>query len=275
MTCLTTNDIANIDSQWGEFDRRMSLMLNTDLISLAANAAGRPLNTVRDGLAGRKLAVVGVSTGGGVIPGFVESVASIGRRMGLIAAVMNYTDEDGFKQAADLGADFIISADDDRYLARESRSGRQADNNPATSAVFVAALELLYGQSLKDKEVLVLGLGVIGRGAAVKLEELGAYPLVYDPDVKRASSLMGQLAEGEVLSSPSGLAKALKRTNIIFEATPVEDALPKDLWPDKAVVSAPGMPLSWPQQWLYPGAGGRLWHDPLQSGTAAMLARLA
>lgn len=275
MTCLTTNDIAYIDSQWKEYDRRMALMLNTDLISLAAKAVGRPFNTVRDGLAGRTLAVVRVSSGGGVIPGFVESVASIGWRMGMAASVMNYPDGDGFKQADDLGADFIISADDHRYLARESSSGRMADNNPATSSVFVAALELLYGQSLMDKEVLVLGLGVIGCGAALKLAELGAYPLLYDPDVKRASSVMGELADGEMLSGPASLAEALKRTNIIFEATPVTDALPKALWPANAVVAAPGMPLSWPQEWLYPGAGSRLWHDPLQAGTAAMLARLA
>lgn len=260
---------------WEEYDRRMALMLKTDLISLAARAAGRSVELIRDGLAGRKLAVVPVSSGSGIIPGFVESVASIGWRMGMSAAVMNYVDGDGFKQAADLGADFIISADDFRFLARESQHGRLADNNPATSSVFVSALELLNGGSLQDKEVLVLGLGVIGRGAAVRLVDQGAYPLVYDPNTKRASAAMGELTEGEMISSPADLAKALKRTNIIFEATPVLEALPVDLWPANPIVSAPGMPLSWPQEWMYPGAKGRLWHDPLQAGTAAMLARLA
>lgn len=253
----------------------MALMLQTDLISLASRAAGRSVELVRDSLAGRKLAVVPVSSGSGIIPGFVDSVASIGWRMGMNAAVMTYSDSDGFKQASDLGADYVISADDFRFIARECQHGRLADNNPATSLGFVAALELMCGGSLMDKEVLVLGLGIIGRGAAVRLVELGAYPLVYDPNTKRASAAMGEITDGEMVSSPAHLAKALKRTNIIFDATPVEEALPRALWPDNPIISAPGVPLSWPLEWMYPGASGRLWHDVLQTGTASMLARLA
>lgn len=275
MTCLTTNDVAAIPHIWEEYDRRMALMLNTDLITLAARAAGRSVELVRDGLAGRKLAVVPVSAGGGVIPGFVESVASIGWRMGMNAAVMNYSDGDGFQQASELGADFIISADDHRFIARECAHGRLADNNPATSSIFVSALELLCGGSLADKEVIVLGMGVIGRGAAVRIVEMGSYPLIYDPDRKRAAAAMGELNEGEMINGPEALRKALRRTNIIFDATPVPEALPYDLWPANPIVSAPGVPLSWPMEWMYPGAAGRLWHDVLQCGTAAMLARLA
>lgn len=275
MTCLSTNDVAGIPHMWDEFDRRMALMLNTDLISLAARSAGRSVTLVRDSLAGRKLAVVPVSTGGGVIPGFVESLASIGWRLGMNAAVMNYPDGDGFKQAEDLGADFIISADDNRFVARECLHGRLADNNPATSSIFVSALELLCGGDIADKDVVVLGMGVIGRGAAVRLVELGAYPLVYDPDKRRASAAMSELNDGEMLINSGELQKALKRTNIIFDATPTSEALSVDLWPANPIVSAPGVPLSWPMEWMYPGAKGRLWHDVLQSGTAAMLARLA
>lgn len=275
MTCLTTKDVAGIPHMWEEFDRRMGLMLKTDLITLAARAAGRSVELVRDGLAGRKLAVVPVSVGGGVIPGFVESVASIGWRLGMNAAVMNYSDGDGFKQATDLGADFIISADDNRYVARERVHGRLADNNPATSSIFVSALELLCGGNLADKEVVVLGMGVIGRGAAVRLVELGAYPLIYDPDRRKATAAMGEITDGEMINDSRELQKSLKRTNIIFDATPILEALPPDLWPANPIVSAPGVPLSWPLEWMYPGARGRLWHDVLQSGTAAMLARLA
>lgn len=274
MTCLTTNDVAGIPHMWEEYDRRMALMLNTDIISLAARATDRPTAVVRDGLAGRKLAVVPVTSGGGVIPGFVESVASIGWRLGMNAAVMNYPDGDGFQQALDLGADFIISADDHRFLARDCHLGRLADNNIATSSVFVAALEALCGGSLRDKDVLVLGAGVVGRGAAVRLVEVGAYPLVYDPDQKRAMAAMGELTDGEMVNSQRDLLEALKRTNIIFDATPVPEALPVELWPEQPIVSAPGVPLAWPMEWMYPGAAGRLWHDVLQAGTAAMLARL-
>ena len=126
-----------------------------------------------------------------------------------------------------------------------------------------------------DKEVLVLGWGVSGRGADVRLVELGAYPLVDDTNTKRATAAMGEITDGEMISDLTQLAKAVKRTNLIFDATPDEEVLPRALWPDHPIISAPGVPLSWPLEWMHPGASGRLWHDVLQTGTASMLARLA
>jgi hypothetical protein len=40
------------------------------------------------------------------------------------------------------------------------------------------------------------------------------------------------------------------------------------------LVSAPGVPLSWPLSWLNPGQNGRLFHEPLAAGTASMFAGL-
>jgi hypothetical protein len=243
-------------------------------LTLAARAADRPAEEVRARLAGRRLAAVSLSGGEGVVTGFAAALAAIGRRLGLIAEAMPAPDEAGLAQARRWGADFIIHADDDRFWARATADGRTADNNPATSRVFVAALELLSGGSLAGREVVVLGLGVIGRGAASRLAELGAVPLMYDPDPRTWPAAEVE-AGGAILAAPADLARALARTNLIFEATPGPLALPPSLWPDFPIVAAPGVPLAWPVAWLTAGSSGRLWHDPLQSGTAAMLAQLA
>jgi hypothetical protein len=271
VTRLATADLAGIGEDWTVYDRRLAGLLGVDLLTLAARAVDRPANEVRARLAGRRLAAVSLSGGEGVVGGFAAALAAIGRRLGLIAEVMPAPDEAGLAQARAWGADFIIHADDERFLARATADGRTADNNPATSRVFAAALELLSGGSLAGREVVVLGLGVIGRGAASRLAELGAVPLMYDPDPRT-----WPLAEaGAILAAPADLARALARTDLIFEATPVALALQPSLWPDFPIVAAPGVPLAWPAAWLTAGSSGRLWHDPLQSGAAAMLAWLA
>ena len=274
MTRLSSSDVRTIDS-WAEYDRLIRNQLGVDLLGLAAASADLPAAEVRRGLAGRKLAAVSISSGNGVVGGFAAGLAAIGRRLGLEARVMDAPDEEGFAQAIRWGADLVIHADDDRFLVRDSL-GRIADNNPATSRVFVAALELMAeGRSLAGREVVVLGLGVIGRGAARRLVELGAVPLMYDPDENRRPAAEAEAGPGKILRDRGALAKALARTNLIFEAVPSSQVLDENLWPEHPVVAAPGVPLAWPESWLRPGARGRLWHDPLQSGTAAMLAQLS
>ena len=278
MTRLTSADLQNISPNWTQYERNLVQMLKlNDLISLAALAVDRPAEEVRSALQGRRLAAVSISKGEGILSSFAQSVACIGSYLGMESKIMESPDDEGLSQAEGWGADIIIYADDDQYLARNVRDGQVADNNPATSRVYVAALERLSSSSLKGQEVLVLGLGIIGQGAAARLIELGASPLIYDPDPGKKQVALEVIAQGkgELIPDQIALAKATRRTNLIFDATPIYTALPPDIWPSSPVVAAPGVPLSWPLTWLQPGAAGRLWHDPLESGTAAMLAYLA
>lgn len=274
MTRLTATDMANLNN-WEKYDHCIHQALGVNLLALAAAAVDLPVGAVRLGLKGRKLAAVSISSGEGVVGGFAESLASIGEHLGLESRVMASPDDEGLAQAAAWGADIIMYADDVRFIAYDTQ-GRIADNNPATSRVFVAALGFLAGQpSLAGAEVVVLGLGIIGRGAAKRLIELGATPLMYDPDQNRRNQAWSEVGGGQLLSSKEELARALGQTNLIFEAAPMAQVLDQTLWPKHPVVAAPGVPLAWPQEWLQPGGRGRLWHDPLQSGTAAMLAALS
>ncbi len=176
MTRLNSFDLRDIED-WAAYDRLIQDRLGVDLLTLAAAAADRPADEVRRKLAGQKLAAVSRSDGQGVVGGFAESLAAIGRRLGLDGRAMDAPDQAGLDQAARWGADIVISADDHHFLARDAR-GRTADNNPATSRAFVAALECMAEGPLAGREVVVLGLGVIGLGAARRLAERGARPAV-------------------------------------------------------------------------------------------------
>ena len=272
---MTALDLVGLD---GQADLLARAALGVDLLTLGALAADRPGPWVAERLQGRRLAALSVSAGQGVLPGFAETLASLGRGLGLEAAAMPGADEEGFRQAAAWGAEWVILADDDHFEVRDMAGLVLADNNPATSRVFVAALDIL-ADGLAGREVLVLGLGIIGRGAATRLLELGAWPLMFDIDPTKGPAALDEVGGGEVVAGEEGLAGVLAgRTALVFEAVPR-----RDIWPGKTGlpkggplrVAAPGVPLSWPTEWLQPGGPARLWHDVLPSGVAAMLALAA
>jgi len=272
---LTNADLAGLSDQ-AAFDKLIRAALGVDLLTLGARAADLPETLVAEQLRGRRLAALSSSAGEGVLPGFAETLAALGRRLGCEAAVQPSPDEDGLREAETWGAEWVIRADDDSFEVRDLAGRVLADNNPATSRVFVAALELLAGASLAGREVLVLGLGIIGRGAAARLLELKARPLLYDVDPARGPAALAEIGAGEVVAEEEDLAQALAgRTTLIFEAVPRRELWPGRIRPAAEAplkVAAPGLPLSWPRAWFKPDGPARLWHDALPSGVAAMLA---
>ena len=270
MTRLTGADLAGLGSL-AACDRLIRAALGVDLLTLGARAADLPPLLAAEGLRGLRLAALSVSSGQGVLPGFAETLAAIGRSLGLDAAAMPGQDEEGLRQAEAWGAEWVIRADDDCFEVRTLAGRALADNNPATSRAFVAALELLAGSSLSGREVLVMGLGVIGRGAVERLLELGAWPLMFDIDTAKGPALEAEVG-GEAAAEPRSLVLS-GRTTLILEAVPWgklwDTPLPGEA---RLRVAAPGVPLSWPRAWLRPGGPARLWHDVLPSGVAAMLA---
>jgi pyrrolysine biosynthesis protein PylD len=270
MTRLTVADLAGLGDQ-AAFGRLIRAALGVDLLALGARAADLPEPLVAERLRGLKLAALSVSSGQGVLPGFAETLAAIGRGLGLDAAAMPGPDHEGLREARAWGAEWVIRADDHCFEVRDLAGRILADNNPATSRAFVAALELLAGSSLAEREVLVLGLGPVGRGAAARLLELGVWPLVFDLDPAKGPAVLAEIGGGEVAADPEAAVLA-GRTALIFEAVPVKEL--KMRLPAEAGlrVAAPGVPLSWPRAWLKPGGPARLWHDVLPSGVSAMLA---
>ena len=278
MTRLTAMDLSGLTDQ-AAYGRLIQGSLGVDLLALGARAADQPVSWIAERLRGHRLAALSISSGQGILPGFTETLAALGREMGLTAEVMPDADEKALRKAEAWGADWVILADDDNFEVRDMGGRVLADNNTATSRAYVAALEILADGSLAGREVLVWGLGIIGRGAAARLSELGAWPLMFDIDPAKGPVALAEAGGGEVVAGEDGLARVLDgRTALVFEAVPRREIWPKNMAPPGNAplrVVAPGVPLSWPENWLRPDGPSRLWHDVLPSGVAAMLALAA
>ncbi|MDR1039114.1 MAG: hypothetical protein LBR80_02900 [Deltaproteobacteria bacterium] len=259
------------------FDRSIAGALGTDIMELSARAWGLDVGEARRRLQGLKLAVVTMTSGEGEIPGFAAAVAATGERMGLVARVMESPDSLGLAEACEWGADLLAYSDDVDFVARDAAGGNAVHNDPATARAFVAALEIMNGGELSGAKVLILGLGRVGTLAAERVAELGGLPLVRDPDRQRVRAALERTPEARAIPDEKALLMEFRAgATLIFEAVPSERVLSPEtldamIRAGEPRVAAPGVPLSWPSLWLSPGAPGRLWHDPLISGTASMI----
>ncbi|MDR2461071.1 MAG: hypothetical protein LBE38_09925 [Deltaproteobacteria bacterium] len=279
MTRLTSEHLLDGFDERG-FSQFLSKQLHTDIFHLTCRAWDLDPKKLASKLKMKKLAAIRISSGEGTITGFAEIVAEAASLMGLLAEVMEAPDDEGFIEAHNWGADILAYSDDWDFVAQTADKSRTIHNNPATSRIYVSSLEFLVGTSLKGLDVLVWGLGPVGLGAAFRLSELKAKVHLYDTDqgallkgeklIPGASSIKG---EGALLDYLKNYQKP-----IIFEAVPQEELIGslslESLFEGKAPrVAAPGVPLSWPFNWLK-GENGSLFHEPLMAGTASMLAGL-
>jgi pyrrolysine biosynthesis protein PylD len=218
-------------------------------------------------LHGARVAAVPVSTGQGQIPGFAQCVAAILSHLGCEAWVTGRPDVRGLQEAAGAGAQVIFIADDDRFIALNILNGRCVDDDPATADGYVTALQLA-AEGLVGREVLLLGLGPVGRAAARRLVSRGARVLVVEPDAGRLEAV---LATG-VRLEPVALADGLARCDLVFDATPAAGLIDVDQVRPATLAAVPGMPSA-----FTPAAqallGPRHIHEPLAVGVAVMAAR--
>lgn len=103
-----------------------------------------------------KVVVVPITSGLGVISGFSESVNSIVGRLGMDSRFTTKTDVAGFSEGVESGADIIMMADDNRFIAYNTRVNRFIDNWTGTALGYSIALKNAAG-GLEGKEVVVIG----------------------------------------------------------------------------------------------------------------------
>lgn len=209
------------------------------------------------------VAVIPVTSGDGVIASFAQSVASIVKTMGFEAFVTENCDVGGIREAYEKNADVIYMADDDAYIAVNTKNGRMGDNNIATACGYAKILDVMAG-GLLGRRTAVLGYGIIGRIMAEKLETFGAEIFVYDKNSERQKA-----AEADgfgILDSVSELRDFL----YIADATNEGGWITPGLLHEKAVITAPGVPLSLSEDARRVFAG-RYVHDMLEIGTACMM----
>jgi len=268
MTRLKTDDIADIAKHLPQYDAQLLRQTGRTLKGIACHALEIKKENYLSPANKIKVSVVRFSCGHGVISGFADTVAQIAAYMGFESYVAKDGDVKGLADAFNRNADIIFMADDELFAAINLHTRRVSDNGEMTARGFVAGLELMAG-GLKDRRVLVIGCGAVGRTAVKTLLTRGSEVAVYDAAVAQSQELISHI-RGNV-QIETDLPTAIKRYHLFFDATPAKNIIGADAVSAKTFVAAPGMPCG-----VTPDAatklGERLLHDPLLIGVACMLA---
>jgi pyrrolysine biosynthesis protein PylD len=263
MTRLTEEDVRWLPGGVAGLEERLARATGLDLVGVAARACDLERDDAAHRLTRIRVAVVPISAGQGFIAGFAESVAAICEHIGCHAWVTPHPDVAGLADAAEAGARLVFAADEERFIALDITSGACADNGEATGRAFLAALDAAAG-GLRGKEVLVLGLGPVGRAAAARAVALGATALAVDPDSVRLEQVSGELG-----LQPVDFSEGLARCRLVLDAAPVGGLIPAEWVTPVSIVSAPGMPPAAGPE-TAEALGERHVHEPLALGVVTM-----
>jgi pyrrolysine biosynthesis protein PylD len=275
MTRLEERDVEHVARQLDEYDAHLRRVTRASLKQIACAAAGvdeEALSGIQDRL---RIAVVPISSGLGVIDGFCEAVAAIVSFIGFDAFVTVQCDVSGIACGIETGADILLLADDDRFVAIAPARRLVVDNSLATALGFVAALELMKGE-LAEEPVLVLGCGPVGVAAAKALVERGADVALCDIDRDRALAALRELERYapdrvRVEDTPH---RAIAGFENIFDASNMGNFIESEHLTRHTVVAAPGMPCALTSAAMEEHRD-RVVHDALEIGTATMAMQAA
>lgn len=265
MTRLTENDIYGLSEELISYERELEAKTGMTLREIACSAAGISHEKIKAASESYRVSVIPVTAGQGIIGGFAHSVAAIIAGLGFEVSVTGKTDVSGFFEAVSEGKEIIFMADDERFIALNLRTKKIADNGEATGRGYIAALNGM-AKGLKGREVLVLGYGQVGSKAADYLLELGAKAAIYDPDQSKIDALSNRKIKVE-----KDLHHALPYYPCLVDASPAGAFLRKEFLHSEVLIAAPGVPLGLTPD-AYHKLKDRVIHDPLQIGTATMLA---
>jgi pyrrolysine biosynthesis protein PylD len=265
MTRLTETDVATLTAELLPVEDRLREATGLGLRDLA-------LRTVTDGdrcvqLHGARVAAVPMSSGEGVITGFSACVVATLLHLGCDAWVTAQPDVRGIQAAVAAGAQVLFLADDHRFIALNVSKGCSVDDDPATADGYVTALEVAAG-GLEGREVLVLGLGPVGRAAVRRLAMRGASVLVAEPDEERVAAAH----EVGLPFETSALAAGVARCDLIFDASPAAGIIDAAEVRAETIAAVPGMPSAFTEA-AQEALDVRHIHEPLAIGVAVMAAR--
>ena len=266
MTRLSSDWISGIDESIGAYDVDLVQKTGLTLRQIAAKAAGMPEEILCQSFGSERVAVIPITAGQGVIKGFTKAVYSIIQHLGCPCFITMNSDAAGLAEGVEKGASILFLADDDRFIAVNLSQKRVIDNAEATGRSYAYALDASAG-GLNGKDVLLIGSGRVGKYALHALLELGARVDVFDIDGTKVQAL----AEKFKIKVEQNLSEALTHYTLFFDASPAPDIIhPEHIKPD-TIIAACGIPLGLNDE-ARMLVEERLIHDPLQLGTATMLA---
>ncbi|MDR2866573.1 MAG: 3-methylornithyl-N6-L-lysine dehydrogenase PylD [Methanomassiliicoccaceae archaeon] len=260
MTRLTADLIKDVPSHVPRLDDELNDKIGMDMRTFACYAMDVDIKDLD--FDRYTVAIVPVTSGGGVIGGFSASVAAAVGAMGMRSFVTGACDVTGVAEAFSSGADIIFMADDERFIALNTRTRSFSDNIWSTAKGYVTALKLAEG-GLEGKTVLVIGAGRVGTEAVKILREEGASVEVTDILHKRSVTLENRF---DNVKAKKDVKQAIKDNRLILNASP--GLISGDLIQNGAVISSPGVPYA------FDAEGERkakvIIHDVLSLGVAVM-----
>lgn len=265
MTRLQSDWIKTMGDELPQWAERLEKQSNMSLMNLAASAADVSRGRVKSSSWRLKVGVVPVTSGLGLIGTFCQQVASIIRYMGFDVFITEATDVSGIYESNQRGAAITFLADDTYFLALNMSKNLVAENSDATARGFVAAIEGAAG-GLRDKEVLIIGGGRVGKSAMAFVKGRGADAVLYD---NNADVLAEYQKEGYRVCNS---ADEMKKYKLIVDCSFSEAGwIHKDMLHPEVWFASPAVPLSLDDE-ARDAVGEHLIFDLLQLGVITMLA---
>ena len=265
MTRLKPADVQLIPTTLEEYEEELMKKTGCTLLEIAEDAA-RADENVEAILRKTKGAVVPITSGGGVIGGFVQAVAAILNHIGIRTTITHGTDITGIAEAFEHDADLMFLADDRKFVAINLHTRQVVDNATSTAKAYVAVLDKMTN-GLRGKPVLVIGIGNVGTQVISELIRRKARPLAVDLDRIRLRALIKKY-RGLVVAFNT-VDEAISHTNLIINAAPTRNILSAEMIKEEMLIAAPAIPVGLTQAALRK-LEHNLVHDPLQLGVATM-----
>lgn len=255
MALLTPEDLENINNQLQEADSAVRRVTGLDIKGICEDFYGTTPCC-------EKVGIVPVTSGNGVIGNFSASLHAITEYFGFESFVTDMPDVSGYYEAVRNGAQIILMADDNTFLAHNLKNGKIANNQPCTGIIY-AEIASRYLKT-DSKDVLAVGLGKVGFPGVAHLVHKGFRVYGYDADKSLLEKTVSSL--GITPFNPDNPRKF----SIIFEATPCANTIPELVISENCVISTPGIPCAITKE-LQKKYGVELVMEPLGIGTASML----
>lgn len=266
MTRLIEDWIKDISVTTKQYEKDLESKTGLDFIGLASAVGDVSREKIVLSSKNNKVGVIPITTGLGIIGSFSESVAAILQCMNFEAFITEHTDVAGLHEAYQREAKMIFLADDNRFIAINLEKNIISENNQATARGYVAAMEGAVGK-LQDRDVLVIGCGVVGREILRLLILKGAKPIAYDINESVLESLTN---DGfKIITHSDEMAKYA----LVIDASSKGGWIHKGMLHPEAWIVTPGVPLSLDSD-AYDYHKDRVIHDYLQIGVVAMLAEI-
>jgi len=260
MTRLTEDAVKDIPSKISSLDHELEKRLGMDMRNFACHAMNVAAEKIN--FSDYKAAIVPVTSGKGIIGGFSRSVAAAVETMGLRSFVTEACDVAGISEAFSSDADIIFMADDERFIALNTKTRSFSDNIWSTAKGYVTALRIAE-KGLEGKKVLVIGAGRVGTEAVKILMKEGAAVEVTDILPHKAKALESGFAGVKAIPN---VEQAIKDNRLILNASP--GLISGKLIREGAVISSPGVPYAFDDE------GEKrakvIIHDVLSLGVAVM-----